>query len=83
MSSKRSSENRQVWEALIDGTVSPPQHAGGGPGHAIAALCDRFTLRQTRRTVPFMFSIALAQASERRSIAGNPRRLTVGIGSNT
>ena len=44
---------------------------------AIAAFRQRFTLRQTRRTVPIMFSMELVQASERRSSAGSPRRLTV------
>jgi hypothetical protein len=32
--------------------------------NAIAAFCQRFTLRQTRRTVPIMFSIELVQASD-------------------
>jgi hypothetical protein len=36
---------------------------------AIAALRQCLTLRQTRRTVPMMFSIALVQASERRAAA--------------
>ena len=34
---------------------------------AIASFRHRFTLRQTRRTVPIMFSIELVQASERLS----------------
>src|SRR5271157_2220286 len=33
---------------------------------AIDASCQRFTLRQTRRMVPIMFSMMLVQASERR-----------------
>jgi hypothetical protein len=41
---------------------------------AITALRQRFTLRLTRRTVPIMFSIALVQASERRSGVGSLRR---------
>ena len=45
--------------------------------NAIAAFRHRFTLRQTRRTVPIMFSIELVQASERLSFIGKPRRLTV------
>ena len=40
---------------------------------AIAALRQRFTLRLTRRTVPIMFSIALVQASDRRSGVGSLR----------
>jgi hypothetical protein len=40
---------------------------------------QRFTLRQTRRTVPITFSIMLVQASERRSSFGNPSRVTVRI----
>src|SRR6516164_9680854 len=52
-------------------------HAGGGP-----AFRHRFTLRQTRRTVPIMFSIELVQASERLSVTGKPRRLTVSISSS-
>jgi len=41
--------------------------------NAIAAFRHRFTLRQTRRTVPIMSSIELVQASERQSFAGKPR----------
>ena len=48
---------------------------------AIAASRQCFTLRQTRRTVPFMFSTMLVQANERRRSAGRPRRLTVRISS--
>ena len=48
----------------------------------MAAFRHRFTLRQTRRTVPIMFSIELVQASERRSFAGSFRRLTVSISSS-
>ena len=44
---------------------------------AIEAERQRFTLRQTRRTVPITFSIMLVQASERRSSFGNPSRVTV------
>jgi hypothetical protein len=40
---------------------------GGGQRSALAALRQRFALRQTRRTVPSMFSIPLVQASEWRS----------------
>src|SRR5450830_1076784 len=49
---------------------------------AMPAFRHRFTLRQTRRTVPIMFSIELVQASERLSLAGRPRRLTVSISSS-
>jgi hypothetical protein len=48
---------------------------------AIEAERQRFTLRQTRRTVPITFSIMLLQASERRSSFGNPSRVTVRISS--
>ena len=41
----------------------------------MAAFRHRFTLRQTRRTVPIMFSIELVQASDRRSYAGSFMRL--------
>jgi hypothetical protein len=44
---------------------------------AIAASCQRLTLRQTRRTVPFVFSMMLVQASERRSSTGRPRRVWI------
>ncbi len=44
--------------------------------NAIAPFRHRFTLRQTRRTVPIVFSIELVQASERLSFTGKPRRLT-------
>jgi hypothetical protein len=37
--------------------------------NAIEGELQRFTLRVTRRTVPFMFSMMLVQASERRSSA--------------
>src|SRR5262249_35662169 len=50
--------------------------------NAIAAFRHRFTLRQTRRTVPIMFSIELVQASERLSFAGKPRRLAVRISAS-
>jgi hypothetical protein len=48
---------------------------------AIEAERQRFTLRQTRRTVPITFSIMLVQASERRSSFGSPSRVTVRISS--
>jgi hypothetical protein len=48
---------------------------------AIEAERQRFTLRQTRRTVPITFSIMLVQASERRSSFGSPGRVTVRISS--
>jgi len=54
----------------------------GATENAIAAFRHRFTLRQTRRTVPIMFSIELVQASERLSFTGKPRRLTVSISSS-
>src|SRR5262244_2437463 len=57
-------------------------HAGGVQRNAIAAFRHRFTLRQTRRTVPIIFSIELVQASERLSFTGKPRRLTVSISSS-
>ena len=50
--------------------------------NAMSAFRHRFTLRQTRRTVPIMFSMLLVQASERRSCVGRPRRLTVSISSS-
>src|SRR5512132_3761511 len=50
--------------------------------NAIAAFRHRFTLRQTRRKVPIMFSIELVQASERLSFTGKPRRMTVSISSS-
>ena len=48
---------------------------------AIEAERQRFTLRQTRCTVPITFSIMLVQASERRSSFGSPSRVTVRISS--
>ena len=44
---------------------------------AISALRQRLTLRCTVLTVPSAFSIALVQASARRSSGGRPRRMTV------
>jgi len=44
---------------------------------AMDAERQRFTLRQTRRTVAIIFSTMLVQASERRSSFGKPNRVTV------
>ena len=83
MSCKCSSENGQV---LVGFNRRKPLAASIMPAavqrNAIAAFRQRFTLRQTRRTVPIMFSIELVQASERLSFAGKPRRLTVSISSS-
>jgi DNA-binding protein HU-beta len=49
---------------------------------AMEASFQRLTLRHTRRIVPFMFSMMLVHASERRSSAGKPRRVTVRISSS-
>lgn len=46
---------------------------------AILVSRQRLTLRQTCRMVPFMFSMMLVQASDRRNSTGNPRRVTVRI----
>src|ERR1700758_3229266 len=48
---------------------------------ALEAERHRFTLRQTRRTLPITFSMMLVQASERRSSFGNLSRVTVRISS--
>src|SRR6266446_4716983 len=57
-------------------------HRRGAPQRwSSAAPWQRLTLRQTRRTVPIMFSMMLVQASERRSSAGGPRRMTVRVSS--
>lgn len=48
---------------------------------AIEAWRQRFTLCVTRLIVPCMFSIALVQASDRRSSGGKRGRLTVSISS--
>jgi hypothetical protein len=48
---------------------------------AMDAERQRFTLRQTRRTVTIIFSTMLVQASERRSSFGKPNRVTVRISS--
>jgi hypothetical protein len=66
------SENRQVVVGLQPAeALGRLQHDSGSPAQRISTFCQRFTLRQTRRTVSIMFSIALVQASERRSDAGN------------
>jgi hypothetical protein len=66
VSCKRSSENGQV---LVGFQSTKPLAASIMPAavqrNAIAAFRHRFTLRQTWRTVPIMFSIELVQASER------------------
>src|SRR5262249_37969678 len=84
VSCQRGSENRHVLMGFQSmEALGRFQHAGGRPASAIAASRQRFTLRQTRRTVPMMFSIALVQASERRSGVGSLRRVTVSISSHT
>ena len=50
---------------------------GFGQRIAIEGEFQRFTFRQTRRTVAMTFSIMLVQASDRRSWSGNPSRVTV------
>jgi hypothetical protein len=83
MSSQRRFEYRQLLVRLeASEALDRFHHAGSGPTQAMPAFRHRFTLRQTRRTVPIMFSMLLVQASERRSCAGRPRRLTVSISSN-
>jgi hypothetical protein len=83
VSCQRGSENRQVLmsfqstEALVASSMPAAVQRS-----AIAALRQRFTLRQTLRTVPIMFSIALVQASEHRSGVGNLRRVTVSNGGD-
>src|SRR5262245_42455841 len=80
MSCKRSSENGQVLVGFQSTEAfGCLHHAGGGPAQRHRGISPRFTLRQTRRTVPIMFSIELVQASERLSFEGKPRRLTVSI----
>ena len=65
VSCQRGSENRQVLMGFQSTeTLGRFQHAGGCPAYRHR---QPLTLRQTRRTVPMMFSIALVQASERRS----------------
>ena len=80
---ERSSENRRL---LVGFNRRNPLAASTMPAavqrSAMAAYRHRFTLRQTRRTVPIIFSIELVQASERRSFVGRPRRLTVSISSS-
>src|SRR3954447_25267586 len=49
---------------------------------AIEASRQRFTLRVTCRMVPFMFSMMLVQARERRRSVGRPRRTTHRISSS-
>ena len=48
---------------------------------AMLALRQRFTFRETRLSVPIMFSMILVQASDRRSSGGRPRRVTVRMSS--
>ncbi len=66
------------WELLVGFQAMEAlgcfHHSSGGPAQCHCRFRHRFTLRQTRRTVPIMFSIELVQASERRSFAGSPRR---------
>src|SRR5437763_15153028 len=79
ISCKRSSENGQVLVGFQSTeTFGCLHHASGRPAKRHApAFRYRFTLRQTGRTVPIMFSIELVQASDRLSFPGKPRRLTV------
>jgi hypothetical protein len=77
------SEHRQVLVGFQSTeALGRFQHAGGRPAQRITALRHRFTLRLTRRTVPIMFSIALVQASERRSDVGSLSRTMVSISAS-
>ena len=65
------------WQLLV-GLQSPEAlvascMAAAVQRSAIEASRQRFTLRQTRRTVPIMFSMMLVQASERRSSFGRSK----------
>ena len=74
----RSQRGFEYWQLLVRLRRRKPLVApacGGGPTKSMG-ISHRFRLRQTRRTVPITFSIELVQASERRSCAGKPRRLT-------
>src|SRR5580704_7914341 len=83
VSDKGSSED---WEQPVGFQTAEAlgrfHHACRRPAERHGGISHRFTLRQTRRTVPIMFSIELVQASERRSFAGSLRRLTVSISSS-
>ena len=80
VSDKPSPEDRELLVGFQAAEAFSRFHHSSGS--AIAAFRHRFTLRQTRRTLPMMFSIELVQASERRSFAGTPRRVTVSISSS-
>jgi hypothetical protein len=59
----------QAWELLVALDPSDPLAASSMAAtlqrSAMPASCQRLTLRQTRRTVPVMFSMMLLQASDR------------------
>ena len=65
------------------------QHGGRGPAQHHLGILPAFDPRlrggrllwQTCRMVPFMFSMTLVQASERRNSTGRPRRAAVRISS--
>jgi hypothetical protein len=59
------------------GTLCRPPHAGRGPARRRRRVRHRFTLRQTRRSLPIMFSIELVQTSGHCSSIGRSRRMTV------
>src|SRR5262249_24720977 len=83
VSCQRRSENRQVLMGFQSTeALGRFQHSGAVQRSAIAALRQRFTLRQTLRTVPIMFSIALVQATERASGVGSLRQGMVSISSS-
>ena len=83
MSCKRGSENGQIIVGFQSTeALDRLQHPGGGPAQYHRGISPSFTLRQTRRTVPIMFSIELVQATDRLSLRGSPRRLTVSISSS-
>ncbi len=48
---------------------------------SLASSFQRLTLRVTRRSEPFMFSIGLVVANVRRSVPVRPRRITVSVSS--
>ena len=79
---------RALYEALevacepsVVGSLAASCMAAAVQRKAMDAERQRFTFRQTRRTVAIIFSTILVQASERRSSFGKPSRVTVRISS--
>ena len=83
MRCKRSSENRQVLIGFQSTKAfGRLQHAGGGPAQCHRSISPSLHVATDATHGPHHVLDRVGQASERRSFAGRPRRLTVSISSS-